>query len=75
MKTVASYTRTSHNHRWCKLLRSVYRMDGLCQFFGFFPKNVVDAHAEQYHLDRYAKKIHFRPFIELAIFTFIGEKR
>ncbi|MGQ9723633.1 MAG: hypothetical protein ACUVXA_20220 [Candidatus Jordarchaeum sp.] len=50
-------------------------MDKLCQFFGFLPKNVIDAHAEQYHLDRYAKKIHFRHFIELAVLTLIGEKK
>jgi len=75
MKTVASRPRDSHNHRWCELLRSVYRMDKLCQFFGFLPKNVIDAHAEQYHLDRYAKKIYFRHFIELAALTLIGEKK
>lgn len=74
MKTVASRPRDSHNHRWCELLRSVYRMDKLCQFFGFLPKNVIDAHAEQYHLDRYAKKIYFRHFIELAASPSSGKK-
>lgn len=75
MKTVAPCSGDSHNHQWCELLRSVYRMDKLCQFFGFLPKNVIDAHAEQHHLDKYAKKIYFRPFIGLAALTLIGEKK
>jgi hypothetical protein len=49
-------------------------MDKLCQFFGFLPKKVIDAHAEQHHLDKYAKKIYFRPFIGLVALTLVGEK-
>lgn len=63
------------SRQWLRLLRSVYRVDKLRQFFVFLPKEVIDACVEQHHLDKYAKKIRFRPFTAFMVFTFFREKR
>ena len=53
---------------------SVYGIDQIRQFFGFLPKNMVDALVERYKLDKYAKNIYFWSFIGLIIFTHIEGK-
>ncbi|MGC8912273.1 MAG: IS4 family transposase [Nitrososphaeria archaeon] len=63
------------NYRWNQILRSVYRIDQIRQFFGFLPKNMVDALVERYKLDRYAKNIYFWSFLGLIIFTNIEGKK
>lgn len=75
MKAVTLCPSGSYNHWGSRFLCPAYRVDNLRQFFRFLPKKVIDAHVEQYHLDKYAKKIYFRPFMGFVILTLTREKK